>query len=301
MKAIIQNKYGGTETMKLVEIPVPNYKQNQLLIKIHATNVSSGDMKINTLSVPLVLKFIMKMIFGFKGPRNKIRGIAASGEVIEVGKEVKKYKKGDLIYFINSMKDGCLAEYIVLHEKGVIARKPENISHVEAAPIAFGAMSAYHFINSKTISKNNDVLIYGASGSVGSYALQLAKFYGANVTAVSSKKNHQALLKLGADHVIDYHEVDFRTLAVKYDMIFDAVYKINRKSCKNVLKPNGKYYSIMQPTKESISRLNELNQIINAGKMTSLIDKVYEFDHYKEAHEHTYTGHKVGNVVIRII
>lgn len=301
MKAIVQHKYGGVDTLKLQEVAQPAVKDNQLLVQVHAANVASGDIKINALLVPPVLQLIMRLIFGFKGPRRKIRGITASGVITEVGANVTRYTVGDAVYFIQSMKAGCWAEYIVIDEKSVMAKKPDNISYIEAAPLAFGALSAYHFINQKTIQKQDKVLIYGASGSVGSYALQLAKYYGAEVTAVSSKKNHDLLLSLGADHVIDYNATDFRTTSKQYDVIFDAVMKLTKSSCKTVMKKNAKYLSVKMPTKESSSRLEELNIIIQEGKLQSVIDSTYNIEHYKEANDKTFSGHKVGNVVIDFI
>lgn len=300
MKAIIQEKYGGPELLSLVDISIPKYNDKEVLIKIKAVNVSSGDMRVNTLGVSIFLRGIMRLVFGFKGPRNKVRGITASGEIINAGLSVNKYKVGDEVYFINSMKASCLTEYIVLEEKSVMAKKPKNITFEEAAPLAFGAMTAYHFINEKTIKKDNKVLIYGASGSVGTYALQLAKYYGADVTAVSSVKNHEVLLELGANHVIDYRRYDFRTHQKQYDVIFDAVLKISKRSCKKVLKKNGKYLTVMMPSKESSDRLRELNKIIKNGKLKTVIDKVYRFEDFHQAHIHTYSGHKLGNVIIKV-
>lgn len=300
MKAIIQKHYGGIDQLKMVDLPIPSYKDNQILVKIYATNISSGDMKVNTLGVPLVLRVLMRLVFGFRGPRHQVRGISACGEVVEVGCKVRRYHKGDLIYFINSMKAGCLAEYIVLNEAGVIAKKPKIMSPLEACPLAFGALTSYHFINARTINQGARVLIYGASGSVGSYALQLAKYYGAHVTGVSSQKNHEVLKNLGADVCIDYQKVDFRALDQTYDVIFDAVMKLNKKSCKNVLKPGGRYLSVKSPTKESVDRLLAINKIIGEGKLKTLLEPPYDFTDFKQAHERVYRGHKVGNVVINI-
>jgi NADPH:quinone reductase-like Zn-dependent oxidoreductase len=300
MKAVIQNKYGGPEQLQLIDVPKPRYKSKEVLIQIKATNVSSGDMRVNTLSVSPILKPIMAVIFGFRGPRNQIRGISASGVIVEKGEHVTQYRIGDEVYFINSMKAGCLAQYIALPENTVMVKKPSILSFEEAAPIAFGALSAYHFINAKTISEGQQVLIYGASGSVGSYALQLAKYYGAIVTAVSSASHHNALLELGADHVIDYTTTNFRTLEKTYDIIFDAVMKCPKKECKHLLHEEGKYLSVMSPTKESVSRLMELNKIIESKSLQTLIDAVYPLNQFKEAHAHTYGGHKEGNVVIQI-
>ena len=179
-----------------------------------------------------------------------------------------------------------------------MVKKPKNLSFVEAAPLAFGAMSAYHFINRKSIKKEDKVLIYGASGSVGSYALQLAKYYGAIVTAVSSEKNHPTLVTLGADHTIDYKQTAIASLTNIYDVIFDAVGKITKGQVKHILEKNGKYYTIKMPTKEQISRLIDLNEIIKANELQTLIDSEYSVEQFKEAHKKTYSGHKVGNVVI---
>jgi NADPH:quinone reductase-like Zn-dependent oxidoreductase len=298
MKAVTQNNYGGIEELTLTDIPKPMINNNEILIKTHAVNIASGDMRINTLSVPFYLKPIMRLVFGWKGPRRKVRGISASGVVAKIGSNISNYKIGDEVYFINSMKASCLADYVVLNEKSVMAKKPKNMSFVEAAPLAFGAMSAYHFINRKSIKKDDKVLIYGASGSVGSYALQLAKYYGAIVTAVSSEKNHPTLVTLGADHTIDYKQTDIASLTKKYDVIFDAVGKITKGKVKHILEKNGKYYTIKMPTKEQISRLIDLNEIIKANELQTLIDSEYSVEQFKEAHKKTYSGHKVGNVVI---
>lgn len=299
MKAVIQTKYGGPELMQLVTRPIPTMKANEMLVKIRATNVASGDWRVNTLSVPFLLKPIIRLIFGCTGPRSEIRGITAAGEVVNTGANVTLYQPGDRVYFINSSKAGCLAEYIALNESTVMAKIPQSMSFVEAAPVAFGAMSAYHFINPDNVKAGMEALVYGASGSVGSAAIQLAKYYGAKVTAISTEKNHKALLELGADHVIDYTKHDFRIDSSKqYDLIFDAVGKITKKSCASVLKSNGKYYSTWSPTDEKTERLEAINKIIDEGKLKTLIDKVYTLSEFEEAHTHTYSGHKCGNVVI---
>jgi NADPH:quinone reductase-like Zn-dependent oxidoreductase len=300
MRAVVQKRYGGPEQLELVEVPTPTISDRDILVKIHATNIASGDMRVNTLDVPIFLKPIMRLVFGWNGPRHSIRGISAAGEVVQVGSKITSYKTGDQVYFINSMKAGCLAEYIALSEKSIMAKMPTNRSYVEAAPIAFGALTAIHFMNPNNIKKDDKVLIYGASGAVGSYAVQLAKHYGGEVTAVSSKKNHQLLLDLGASHVIDYQTTDFRDAKKQYNVIFDAVGKLTKKSCASVLKKNGTYLTVKMPTKESITRLERLNAIIEKGELKTVLDKVYSFEQFKEAHIHTYGGHKVGNVVIQI-
>jgi len=300
MKAIIQNKYGGVSTLKMVEVERPTPNQNEILIEIYATNIASGDMKINTLDVPFGLRTIMKIIFGFNGPRKKIRGISAAGKIVEIGSKVSKFKVKDRVYLINSMKAGCLAEYLVMNENGVIAQIPESMTYEDAAPIAFGAMSSYHFMNENTIKQNDKVLVYGASGSLGTYAIQIAKYLGAEVTAVCSKGNHDVVRNIGADKVIDYKTDDFTENNKKYDVIFDTVAKLRKSRVKESLSKNGKYLSSRAPTSETLSKLHEINEIIEAGELKTYIEKVYSFDEFKEAHKHVYSKRKVGNVVITI-
>lgn len=298
MKAIIQKKYGGTDKLQLVDVATPTIKDNEVLIEVYAANVASGDMRINTLDVPLMLRPLLRLIFGFTGPRKAIRGVTGSGKIIKVGEKVSKYKIGDRVNYINSMGAGCMAEFLPLKETAVMSKIHDNVSYIDAAPIPFGAMSAYHFINEDSIKQGDKVLIYGASGSVGSYALQLAKFYGAHVTAVTSKKNHDAMKSIGADAVIDYKTEDFRKTTEKYDVIFDAVLKINKKQAMEVLNPNGTFLSIKSLTKEKSSRIKTLNDLLSKNEIKTLIDKVYDIHEYKEAHKNVYGKHKVGNVVI---
>ena len=300
MKAIIQKKYGGVDKLTLKEVEKPTISKNQMLIKVYAANVSSGDMRLNTLDVPLLLIPMVKLIFGFKGPRNQTRGISGSGVVSEIGSNIKEYKVGDKIYFINTIKAGCLAEYVVLNNKSIISKIPDNLSFNESAPLAFGAMSALHFINESTIQKGDQVLVYGASGSVGSYAIQLSKYYGATVTAVCSKKNHKIMQQIGADYVIDYYKTDFTKGNKKYDFVFDTVMKTAKKDVKKILFTNGKYKTTKSPSSEKIERLKKINQIIKEGKLITVIDKVYKLQNYKEAHEHVYSKHKIGNVIVEI-
>jgi len=300
MKAIIQNKYGLSNTLELVDVEKPRIKDGEVMIEVHSANIASGDMRINTLDVPFGLKTIMRLIFGWNAPRNKIRGMTASGKIVEIGKDVTRFEIGDRVNLINSMGAGCLAEYICLSEKKIISKIGDNISYAQSAPVAFGAMSAYHFINEKTIHKGDKVLIYGASGSVGTYAVQLAIYYGGEVTAVCSKKNHEAMIGLGAKHVIDYQVDDFSVGKKKYDVILDAVIKLKKKDIKNVLTENGRYLTLKMPTKEKIERLDEMNRIMNEGKMISLMDKEFTFDEFVTAHNLVYSKHKVGNVVINI-
>ncbi|MBI9008972.1 MAG: NAD(P)-dependent alcohol dehydrogenase [Tenericutes bacterium] len=300
MKAIVQYKYGDTNTLYLKDVVKPKIKNNEILIEVYAANVSSGDMRINTLDVPFILKPLLRLVFGIKGPRRKVRGISGSGKVIEIGSEVTKYTIGDRVNYINSMGAGCLAEFVALKESSVMAKIADNVTYTDAAPISFGAMTAYHFMNESTIEKGSNVVIYGASGSVGSYALQLAKHFNASVTAVSSKKNHEAIKAIGADILIDYKTEDFSESKEKYDIVFDAVGKISKKQSMKILKENGKFLSVKSLTKELTSRMVILNELLSEGKIVTLMDKIYSLEEFKEAHKHVYGLHKVGNVVIEV-
>lgn len=298
MKAIVQHRYGGVDTLELTDVPKPNIKDHEILVEVKSANIASGDMRVNTLDIPKILLPIFKLIFGFKGPRQKVRGISGSGVVVDVGDKVTNVQVGEKIYYINSMKAGCMAEYVVLKDRSVFAPIPDGISFDEAAPLAFGAMTALHFIHKKNIHKNASVLIYGASGSVGTYALQLATYYGGTVTAVCSEKNHKLVLDLGAKHVIDYHKVDVTSLQKQYDVVFDAVGKLPTKNAKRIVKKGGTFVTVKHMSLEKVERLLEINKIIKDGGLTTVIDQVYQFTDYKAAHEHVYTKHKAGNVVL---
>ncbi len=300
MKAIIQTGYGSPEVLNRSELPKPTMKDNDVLIKVSYANISSGDARVRALDMPLLLKPIIKLMFGFKGLRRKIPGVSGSGIVESVGQNVKRFKKNDPVHFINGLKMGTCADYVVYKETDCIVKTPNNISLADAAPLAFGLLTAYHFINHDTIKKNNHILIYGASGSVGTYAIQLAKYYGATVTAISSKKNHKLLKSFGADHVIDYHTTDFKTQDTIYDVIFDAVGKINKKDCKSVLKKHGIYVTVKSMTSEKQSLLESLNDVLLSGTIQTVIEKVYSFDDIRDAHQHVDGHHKVGNIVLEV-
>lgn len=300
MKAIIQNKYGDETVLELADVQKPTIKDNELLVETHYANIASGDMRVNKLDVPSILKPIVRLVFGWSKPRSKVRGITGSGIIVEKGSLVNNYNIGDKVYYINSMKAGCMGEYLVLNNKSIMAKAPDNIELEQAAPLAFGAMTALHYFHKDAIKKGMDVLVYGASGSVGTYAVQLAKHYGAKVTGVSSKKNHEVLKSLGCDNVIDYKTEDFTLLDKKYDVVLDTVMKTKKKQVKKVLKPNGKYMTTAAPTKELVSRLEVINTIVEEGNLISYIEKVYPFNEFKQAHKHVYGKHKVGNVVLKI-
>lgn len=299
MKAIIQKQYGGIETLEYVERNKPSVKNDDILVKVSYANISAGDKNINTMNVMFPLNIIMKLIFGIKKPKAEIRGISGSGIIEEIGSKVTQFKVGDHVNFINSMKAGVLADYLVLNERSKIAKLDNEVSLADAAPIAFGALSAHHFINKNTIKKGMKVMIYGASGSVGSYASSLSNYYGAEVTMVASQKHHTKLKVINGE-LVSYENDAHLKLNTKYDIIFDAVGKIKKKQVAKMLNKKGKFFSIKAPTKEDLVKLNDLNTLLKEKKIVTIIDKIYPFEAFKEAHQKVYDGHKTGNVVIGI-
>lgn len=300
MKAIVQTGYGSPDVLHITDLPKPTIRANELRIKVAYANVASGDARVRALDMPLLLKPIIKLIFGFHGLRRKIPGVSGSGIVESVGENVTRFKKGDRVHFINGLKMGACADYVIYNENNCIVKTPSNINLKEAAPLAFGLLTAYHFINNQTVNKGSNVLIYGASGSVGTYAVQLAKHYQANVTAVSSINNHALLSSLGAFHMIDYHQTDVTKQKTTYDVIFDAVGFLKKKDIKPILNANGKFLTVKSMTKESQSMLSDLNNILKTEHIQSVIEKVYPFELIREAHQHVDTHRKVGNVLLEV-
>jgi len=302
MKAIILNQYGDEQQLKLTEVKKPQLqKPHDMLIQVHAANISSGDQKINTLAVSPFLKFVLQIVFGFGKPRAAIRGIAGSGQVVAIGPKVTAFKVGDRVNFINSMRASVMAEFLVLNDRSVIATFAAHLDYPVAAPIAFGALTADYFINDQTIKPNQRVLIYGASGAVGTYAVALAHFYGAHVTAVASSKHHAQLAALHPHHIIDYQTPTFLNHSDTYDVIFDAVGFLPKHLKSRLLKKPGRFFTIHQITKESAARLVYLNGLLANGQLTTILDRVYPLRDYQAAHRHVYAGHKTGNVVLAMI
>jgi NADPH:quinone reductase-like Zn-dependent oxidoreductase len=301
MKAIIQKRYGDEQTLELVERKEPTIvKDDEFLIQVMVGNISAGDYKINTLDVPFPVNLIMRLVFGLKRPRREIRGISGSGKVIRVGSAVTAVTPGDHVNFINSMKASVFADVLKLNQKSMFAKVSSGVSYIDSAPIAFGAMSAYQFINGDAIKEGSKVLIYGASGSVGSYAAGLAHAYGAHVTATASHKHHPLLQGIGIDRLIDYQKEDLFSLGDRFDLIFDAVGKISKKQVSHMLKDKGVYRSIKSVTKEDKYRLEHLNKMLALGTLKTVIDQTYHVEAFRDAHRHVYDGHKTGNVLIKL-
>jgi NADPH:quinone reductase-like Zn-dependent oxidoreductase len=300
MKAIVCTKSGSPEVLNLVELERPIPKQNEILVKVKASSVTRGDVTLR--KIPRLILIPIGFLFGFKPM--KVTGVELAGVVEGIGSDVKQFNKGDHVYGTTTgLEYGGNAEYVCVPEKskkGVLVKKPDNISFMDAAVIPVGGMTALHILRKVNIQKGQKILIYGASGSVGTYAIQIAKYFGAEVTGVCSTNNIEMVKSLGADNVLDYRKVDFRKGTTIYDVVFDAVGKITKSSCKNVLNKNGFFLSVKYPTTEKVEYMYFINELIEKGKLKPVIDRTYSMDKIRDAHSYVEQGHKKGNVVITL-
>lgn len=305
MKAVICPKYGPPEVLTIQELPKPVPKKNEVLIKIVTSTVNTGDARIRGLKVKGFMKFVMRIMLGFTKPRKPVLGVVFSGIVEQVGENASQFKVGDEVYGTTGLNQGCHAEFLCISENKVITHKPKNASFEEAAALPFGGQTAIYFLRKGKIAEINNpqVLIYGATGSVGTAAVQIAKNYGAIVTAVCSSKGKELTQTLGADNIILYDQQAFTKVSDRYDIILDAVGKTSKKECAPLLKPRGKFFSVegLDIASESTEYLNFLRQLFENKKYKAIIDKVYPMDEVVEAHKFVDTGRKKGNVVLKII
>lgn len=322
MKAIVYERYGPPEVLEMKEVAKPTPKANEVLIKIHATTVTTGDWRARSLDVPTGFGFISRLFFGVLRPRQPILGTELAGEIESVGKDVSKFKIGDRVFAYSGAGMGCHAEYKCMPEDGAVAHKPANLTYDEAAAISFGGTTALDFFRRGKLQSGEKVLINGASGGVGTAAVQLARYFGADVTGVCSTANVELVRSLGAHHVIDYTREDFTLNGKTYDVVVDIAGTAPFSRSKGSLNERGRLLLIlgglpdmlqipwvsMTSSKKVIAGpaagraedLRFLAKLAEAGEFKPVIDRRYPLEQIAEAHRYVDTGHKRGNVVITV-
>ena len=330
MKAIVYTEYGPPEVLQLKEVEKPTPRDNEVLIRVHASPVNYGDIiarnfaniPAREFNMPSLLWLPARLAFGFSKPKNPILGNELAGEIEKVGKGVKKFKKGDQVFAYNGMKMRAHAEYLCIPEDGMVGIKPANMTYEEAACVPYGGIMALCLLGKVNVKKGQKVLINGASGGIGSLPVQLAKYYGAEVTGVCSTPRLAYIKTLGADKVIDYTKEDFTQSGETYDLIFDILGKSTFSRCKNSLKPDGRYLlasfklgkvlqmlgtSIIGNKKVICAMASEkqddmvyLKELVEAGEIKTIIDKTYPLEQAAEAHTYYEKGRKTGYIVITL-
>ncbi len=322
MKAIMYERYGPPEVLQLREIEKPSPKDNEVLIKICATTVTSGDWRVRSLTVPVGFRLIMRLVFGISKPKQPILGTELAGVVETIGKEVKKFKVGDQVFAFNDAAMGCYAEYKCMAEDGAIALKPPSLTYGEAAALSFGGTTALDFFRRAKLQRDERVLVNGASGGVGTAAVQLARHFGAEVTGVCSTSNVELVRALGASHVIDYTQADFTQNGEAYDLIVDTAGSAPFSRCNGSLKSGGRLLMVLAglpemlrapwvsmtsskkiiagPASACVDDLHFLAGLAEAGEFKPVVDRCYPFEQIVEAHRYVDAGHKRGNVIISL-
>ena len=308
MKAVLCTKYGPPEVLQLKEVEKPVPKENEVLIKIYATTCHIGDVRVRSLDIPFRYKIPFRIYLGILKPKRPILGMELAGEIESIGKDVKRFKVGDKVFACTGFVFGAYAEYRCLAEDsknikfGMVAIKPSNMTYEEAAAgVTTGGITAIIGLRKGRIRSGQKVMIYGASGSVGTYAIQLAKYFGAEVTGVCSSVNLEMVKSLGADNVIDYTNEDLSKYGKDYDVVYDAVDKLPSSAGKKLLAKEGAFVKVGTDEKNvSIKDFDFLRELVEEGKLKAIIDRIYPLEQIVEAHRYVEKGHKKGHVVITI-
>lgn len=322
MQAFVYRRYGGPGVVELADVPKPVPRDNEVLVRIHATTVTSGDWRVRTMCVPTGLRTIARLAFGFTRPRQPIMGSEMAGTIESVGKEVTRFRVGDEVFGFPGGAMGCHAQYRAMPEDGRLARKPANLSFEEAASLPFGASTSLHFLRKAGIRPGDKVLVIGASGGVGTAMVQLAKHRGAEVTGVASTNNLALVASLGADRVIDYTKDDVTARRETYDIVVDTVGRTPFAHCRPMLKDKGRLLAVAAgipdmlatlwapltgsrrviagPAEERVSDVAEMAALAEAGALRPVIDRRYRFAQMAEAHAYVETGRKRGSVVVSV-
>lgn len=322
MKAYVCRRYGGPEVLDIEDVPKPTPKDKEVLVKIHATTVTSGDWRVRTLNVPRGLGLIARLAIGITRPRQPILGTELAGVIETVGKDVTRFRPGDAVFAFPGGKMGCHAQYRAVAEDGPVALKPANLSFEEAASLSFGGSTALHFLRKADIKAGEKVLVIGASGGVGTSLVQIAKHFGAEVTGVASTTNLELVVSLGADRVIDYTKVDFTKSRETYDIIADTVGETSFARCKHAFGDKGRLLVIAGglpdmlaalwvpmtsstkviagPAEERPEDVRQLAELAKAGVLRPVIDRRYDFAQMAEAHAYVETRRKRGSVVVSV-
>jgi NADPH:quinone reductase-like Zn-dependent oxidoreductase len=319
---VVWTNYGSPDVLQLQEVEKPTPKANEVLIKVHAATVTAGDCEARSFKFPILFWLPLRIYMGLTSPRIKILGQEVAGEIEAVGKDVTRFKKGDQVFAATLLRFGAYAEYVCLPETYPLALKPANLTYEEAATIPTGGVNGLHFLRKAEIQAGDRVLIHGAGGSIGTYAVQIAKLFGAEVTCVDSAMKLDMLRSIGADQGIDYTQEDFTRSGETYDVIIDVVGKSSFSGSVRSLKRNGRYilgnpslsgmirglWTSMTTDKKVIFELASyraeeiifLKELIETGKIKPVIDRCYPLEQIAEAHRYVETGHKKGNVIITL-